>query len=228
MVQALSSIRLAQSWRAPLSNQFDLPYMQELSAFLVQQQQEGKVIYPPMNNVFAAFEQTAFNDVKVVIIGQDPYHGEHQAHGLSFSVPEGVKIPPSLVNIYKELASDLGVIMPTHGNLQAWAAQGVLLLNAVLSVEQQQAGSHQGKGWEQFTDAVITQLNTEREHLVFILWGNYAQRKGRHIDRQRHLVLEGVHPSPLSAYRGFFGCQHFSKANQYLQQWGQPPIQWQI
>ncbi len=228
MVQALSSNDLSDSWRNQLKDQFDLPYMLSLMAFLIKEQQADKLIYPDMAEVFAAFDQTPFEKVKVVIIGQDPYHGESQAHGLSFSVPHGIKIPPSLVNIYKELSSDLSFNKPAHGNLQAWAEQGVLLLNAVLTVEHQKPASHQGQGWEQFTDAVIARLNSEREHLVFLLWGKYAQQKGQNIDKERHLVLQSVHPSPLSAYRGFFGCQHFSKANEYLEQFGQAPIQWQI
>ncbi len=228
MVQALSSNDLSDSWRNQLKDQFDLPYMLSLMAFLIKEQQADKLIYPDMAEVFAAFDQTPFEKVKVVIIGQDPYHGESQAHGLSFSVPHGIKIPPSLVNIYKELSSDLSFNKPEHGNLQAWAEQGVLLLNAVLTVEHQKPASHQGQGWEQFTDAVIARLNSEREHLVFLLWGKYAQQKGQNIDKERHLVLQSVHPSPLSAYRGFFGCQHFSKANEYLEQFGQAPIQWQI
>ncbi len=228
MVQALSSNDLSDSWRNQLKDQFDLPYMLSLMAFLIKEQQADKLIYPNIAEIFAAFDQTPFEKVKIVIIGQDPYHGESQAHGLSFSVPHGIKIPPSLVNIYKELSSDLSFNKPEHGNLQAWAEQGVLLLNAVLTVEHQKPASHQGQGWEQFTDAVIARLNSEREHLVFLLWGKYAQQKGQNIDKERHLVLQSVHPSPLSAYRGFFGCQHFSKANEYLEQFGQAPIQWQI
>ena len=228
MVQALSSNDLSDSWRNQLKDQFELPYMLSLMAFLIKEQQADKLIYPNIAEIFAAFDQTPFEKVKIVIIGQDPYHGESQAHGLSFSVPHGIKTPPSLVNIYKELSSDLSFNKPEHGNLQAWAEQGVLLLNAVLTVEHQKPASHQGQGWEQFTDAVIARLNSEREHLVFLLWGKYAQQKGQNIDKERHLVLQSVHPSPLSAYRGFFGCQHFSKANEYLEQFGQAPIQWQI
>ncbi len=202
--------------------------MQNLRKYLVAEKAAGKVIYPPGGNFFAAFNHTPFDKVKLVILGQDPYHGPGQAHGLSFSVPSGVRIPPSLRNIYQELNRDLGLPSPAHGNLEHWADQGVLLLNAVLTVEQAKAGAHQGKGWEQFTDAAITVLNEKREHLVFLLWGSYAQKKGSFIDRQRHLVLQSPHPSPLSAHRGFIGNGHFSKANEYLRQNGQTPIDWSL
>jgi uracil-DNA glycosylase len=178
--------------------------------------------------IFNAFNYTPFEQVRVVIVGQDPYHGEHQAHGLSFSVPEGVKPPPSLVNIFKEITSDLGVTMSGSGNLSSWAKQGVLLLNATLTVEQGNAGSHQGRGWETFTDAAIAALNAQREHLVFVLWGSYAQKKGASINENKHLVLKSVHPSPLSAHRGFFGNHQFSKINEYLTQHGQTAIDWKI
>ena len=228
MTQGLLERQLPASWQGCLQAEFERPYMQQLSGFLAQQNQQGKVIYPAVHEIFSALQQTPFEQVKVVILGQDPYHGEGQAHGLSFSVPKGIKTPPSLVNIYKELQADIGIDQPQHGNLQAWAQQGVLLLNAVLTVEQQQAGSHQGQGWEQFTDKIISEINKNSEHVVFLLWGAYAQRKGKMIDATKHLVLKSVHPSPLSAYRGFLGCKHFSQTNDYLQQWGKTPIDWQI
>ncbi|MCL4129418.1 UNVERIFIED_CONTAM: hypothetical protein GTU68_052714 [Idotea baltica] len=202
--------------------------MLELSKYLREQKVKGHVIYPDGDNIFSAFNTTPLDKVSVVILGQDPYHGPNQAHGLSFSVPIGEPIPPSLINIYKELKSDLNCQTPNHGNLTAWAEQGVLLLNSVLTVEHKKAASHQGKGWEEFTDQVVRILNEKKDHLVFLLWGAYAQRKGRVIDRSKHLVLEGPHPSPLSAYRGFFGCRHFSQANQYLQDHGRTTIDWQI
>ncbi len=202
--------------------------MQQLFDFLRSEKAANKTIFPQGENIFAAFDATPFDAVKIVILGQDPYHGENQAHGLSFSVPPGEKTPPSLVNIYKELVTDVGFQTPLHGNLQSWADQGVLLLNSVLTVEKAQAASHQKKGWETFTDSVIDVLNQQRSGLVFMLWGAYAQRKGQKIDRTRHLVLEAPHPSPLSAHRGFFGCRHFSQANQYLSQQGLQPINWQL
>lgn len=188
--------------------------------------QAGKVIYPQKKHIFNALNRTAFEDVKVVIIGQDPYHGANQAHGLSFSVPSGVDLPPSLKNIYKELNADLGMVAPQHGCLASWADQGVLLLNAVLTVEQSKAGAHQGKGWEQFTDRIVQLLNEQRESIVFILWGGYAQKKGQIIDCERHCVIKTPHPSPLSAYRGFFGSCVFTQSNTYLQSTGQAPIAW--
>ena len=184
------------------------------------------MIYPPGKLIFNALDSTPFDRVKVVILGQDPYHGPGQAHGLCFSVPKGVPAPPSLVNIYKEIQNDLGLTPPGHGNLQSWADQGVLLLNAVLTVERGQASAHQGKGWERFTDRIVAELNQGREKLVFLLWGSYATRKGEIIDRERHLVLTAPHPSPLSAHRGFFGCRHFSKANSWLERQGMAPIHW--
>lgn len=220
-------IRLDESWKAALLEEFRRDYMQKLRGFLRTEKQQGKVIYPPGEEIFNALNSTPLDRVKVVILGQDPYHGPGQAHGLCFSVRHGVALPPSLRNIYKEIASDLGVEMPGHGCLQSWAEQGVLLLNAVLTVQAGQAGSHQGKGWEAFTDRVIHTLNEQRDHLVFLLWGSSAQRKGRIIDRGRHLVLESPHPSPLSASRGFFGNRHFSRTNEYLQQHGREPINWQ-
>lgn len=224
--------QLHPSWQAVIGEEFEKPYMQNLRAFLKQEKAAGKVIYPASPLIFNAFNHTPFDKVRVVIIGQDPYHGEDkgqpQAHGLSFSVPHGVALPPSLQNIYKEIAADLNVEMSRNGDLTAWAEQGVLLLNATLTVEQAKAGSHQNKGWERFTDAAISALNKHHEGLVFVLWGSYAQKKGSMIDTQRHLVLKSVHPSPLSAHRGFFGNHQFSSINQYLIQRGGPPINWQV
>jgi len=216
------------SWAPYLAAEFDKPYMQELYRFL--ESQQDKTIYPEQQNWYAALEATAFNDVKVVILGQDPYHGEGQAHGLSFSVPHGQKIPPSLRNIYKELARDpeIDFKTPEHGCLLEWANQGVLLLNAMLSVEAGKAGSHQKQGWEQFTDAIIAALNEHRENIVFLLWGKYAQDKGSMIDQKRHHALQTTHPSPFSAHRGFLGSDHFSQANQWLQEHDQAPVNWQL
>jgi len=221
-----SQIKLDPSWLRVLGDEFDKPYMVQLKAFLRAEKQAGKIIYPAGDNWFNALNSTPFDKVKVVILGQDPYHGPGQAHGLCFSVLPGVPAPPSLVNIYKELATDLNVPISRHGYLQHWAEQGVLLLNAVLTVQHANANSHQGRGWESFTDSCIEHLNRERENLVFLLWGSYAQKKGQLIDRKKHLVLEAPHPSPLSAHRGFLGCKHFSKTNHYLQQHGQQPIDW--
>ena len=229
--------QLHPSWLAVIGDELEKPYMQALRDFLKQEKAAGKVIYPPSPLIFNAFNHTPFDKVRVVIIGQDPYHGQDnngqaQAHGLSFSVPKGVATPPSLVNIFKEIESDLNIKMSTRnnksGDLTPWAEQGVLLLNATLTVEQSNAGSHQGKGWEAFTDAAITALNAQREDLVFVLWGSYAQKKGAFIDESKHLVLKSVHPSPLSAHRGFFGNHQFSSINQYLSQQGQTPIDWQL
>lgn len=220
------AIRLEASWKAELGQEFTEPYMQELRAFLLAEKAQGKVIFPKGADYFRAFELTPFHQVKVVILGQDPYHGPGQAHGLCFSVPAGIAIPPSLKNIYREIENDLGVTPPAHGCLESWARQGVLLLNSVLTVQQGLAASHQGKGWERFTDRVISVLNERREHLVFMLWGSYAERKGQFIDRNRHCVLTAPHPSPLSAHRGFLGCGHFSKANAYLSSQGLVPIEW--
>ena len=200
--------------------------MKQLRAFLAAEKATGKTIYPPSALWFNALNRTPFSKVKVVILGQDPYHGPHQAHGLCFSVLDGVPPPPSLVNIFSEIKRDLGIIPPSHGNLTAWADQGVLLMNAVLTVEQSKAGSHQGKCWEVFTDRVIELLNEQRDHLVFLLWGNYAQKKGALIDQNKHLVLKSSHPSPLSAYRGFIGNAHFSQTNAYLQEHGSAAINW--
>ncbi|CAA0083019.1 Uracil-DNA glycosylase [BD1-7 clade bacterium] len=227
-IQGKRSTRIHSSWLPVLQTEFDMPYMQDLRDFLQAEKTAGKTIYPKGEHIFAAFDATPLDQVKVVILGQDPYHGDNQAHGLSFSVPPGERVPPSLVNIYKELHADTGFIIPQHGNLESWAQQGVLLLNSVLTVEQAKAASHQNRGWETFTDAVVDGLNQHRSGLVFMLWGAYAQRKGKKIDRSRHLVLEAPHPSPLSAHRGFLGCRHFSQANQYLQAHGEAPIHWRL
>lgn len=221
-------IQLEPSWKARVGDWLLRPEMQQLSAFLRQRKAAGARIFPPGPRIFAAFEATPFEQVKVVILGQDPYHGYGQAHGLCFSVLPDVPVPPSLLNIYKEIEDDLGLARPDHGYLMPWARQGVLLLNAVLTVEEGRAGSHQGKGWEGFTDHVVETLNREREGLVFLLWGSYAQAKGKVIDTRRHRVLKAPHPSPLSAHRGFLGCRHFSKANDYLAQAGQPAIDWRL
>jgi len=220
-------LKLDASWKAHVGYWFERPEMMALSEFLRAEKANGKVIFPPGPQIFAALDATPFDKVKVVILGQDPYHGPNQAHGLCFSVEPGVRPPPSLENIFKEIERDLGLPRPDHGCLTPWTRQGVLLLNAVLTVERGLAGSHQGKGWEGFTDACIDALNREREHLVFMLWGNYAQAKGKLIDRQRHLVLKAPHPSPL-ARGGFDGCGHFSKANDYLKAHGQTPIDWRL
>ncbi len=225
---AAREIRLESSWKAALADQFQADYMQTLRQFLQSEKAAGKRIFPPGEEIFAALNCTPLEQTKVVIIGQDPYHGPGQAHGLCFSVKPGVAVPPSLKNIYKELQADVGFEIPAHGCLNSWAEQGVLLLNATLTVEAHQAGSHQGKGWEQFTDRIISLLNEQRQGLVFILWGSYAQKKGAGIDRDRHLVLQSPHPSPLSASRGFFGNHHFSRANDYLRSQGLEPINWQL
>ena len=223
-----NAIQLEPSWLARLGSEFQQSYMQDLRAFLQAEKQAGKRIFPAGKEFFNAFTHTPLDKVKVVILGQDPYHGEGQAHGLCFSVKPGVTVPPSLKNIYKEIHAELGLPIPNHGHLTAWADQGVLLLNAVLSVECARAASHQGKGWETFTDRVIDVVNREREGVVFMLWGSYAQRKGALIDSQRHCVLKAPHPSPLSAQRGFFGCGHFRMANEYLQGRGETPIDWSL
>ncbi|MBF0312199.1 MAG: uracil-DNA glycosylase [Oligoflexia bacterium] len=221
-------IQIEESWKKHLLGEFSKDYMQTLRTFLQDELQQKKLIFPHGSEIFSAFNLTPFDQVKVVIIGQDPYHGIGQAHGLCFSVKPGIPAPPSLLNIYKELASDVGFTAPTHGHLISWAKQGVLLLNAVLTVEKNRAGSHHGKGWEQFTDKVVDVLNREKENLVFILWGSPAQRKCAHVDGRRHLILKAPHPSPLSSYRGFFGCRHFSKTNQFLSEKNLPPIHWQL
>ena len=225
----LEKVQLDASWKYGLSDFLLSPKMDQLKDFLVQEKNANKVIYPPSSLIFNALNTTPIANVKVVILGQDPYHGPNQAHGLSFSVQNGVAIPPSLRNIFHELKSDLGVEIPKHGNLTHWAEQGVLLLNAVLTVEAGQPTSHQKQGWEDFTDHVIDVLSEQCQHIVFILWGAYAQRKGKRIDETKHLVLKAAHPSPLAANRGgFFGCKAFSKSNNYLKQHGIEPIDWQL
>ncbi len=223
-----SVVKLEPSWKARIGNYLQRPEMRALSSFLRAEKQAGKRIYPPGAEIFAAFECTPFDAVRVVILGQDPYHGAGQAHGLCFSVRPGVPVPPSLGNIFREIQRDLGVSRPAHGCLTAWAGRGVLLLNSVLTVEQGRAGAHANRGWEGFTDAAVDALNREREGLVFLLWGAYAQRKGQLIDDRRHCVLRSVHPSPLSAHRGFLGCGHFSAANHYLESRCQPPVDWSL
>ncbi|WP_140726439.1 MULTISPECIES: uracil-DNA glycosylase [Gammaproteobacteria] len=225
---AESRIQLEPSWKARVGDWLLRPEMRELSAFLRQRKAAGARIFPPGPRIFAAFDATPFEQVKVVILGQDPYHGYGQAHGLCFSVLPDVPTPPSLINIYKEIEDDLGIPRPDHGYLMPWARQGVLLLNAVLTVEEGRAGSHQNRGWEGFTDHVVDTLNREREGLVFMLWGSYAQAKGKVIDTRRHRVLKAPHPSPLSAHRGFLGCRHFSMANEYLARHGGTPIDWRL
>jgi uracil-DNA glycosylase len=216
---------LHPSWKARLSDECEKPYWKSLVAF-VQREHRNASVYPSSQDVFAAFDLCPFEDVKVVIVGQDPYHGAGQAHGLCFSVPEGVAVPPSLKNIYKELVEDCGCTIPSHGSLTNWAKQGVLLLNATLTVRAGEAGSHQRKGWEQFTNKVLEMVSKEREHVVFLLWGRYAQQKQSLIDTTKHYVLTAAHPSPFSAHNGFFGCKHFSRANEYLQQHGNAAIAW--
>ncbi|MFA7493249.1 MAG: uracil-DNA glycosylase [Proteiniphilum sp.] len=218
-------VKIEESWKVHLRQEFEKTYFRILTDF-VRKEYTSKTIYPPAKLIFNAFDNCPFDKVKVVIVGQDPYHEPGQAHGLCFSVNDGVQIPPSLVNIYKEIENDLGIAAPRSGNLTRWAEQGVLLLNATLTVQAHRAGSHQGKGWEEFTDAAIRQLAEERDHLVFLLWGAYAQRKGETIDANRHLVLKSPHPSPLSAHRGFFGDKHFSRTNEYLSAHNMEPINW--
>lgn len=221
----MSNVKIEKSWHDVLGDEFDKPYFESLIAF-VKQEYATKRIFPPGSRIFAAFDACPFDKVKVVILGQDPYHDDGQANGLCFSVAPGMPMPPSLINIFREVSSDIGTPMPQNGDLSRWAEQGVLLLNATLTVEAHRAGSHQGKGWEDFTDEVVMRLARDRENIVFMLWGSYAQRKGAFIDRSRHLVLSSPHPSPLSAYRGFFGNHHFSQANAWLAQHGLSPIQW--
>ena len=224
----LSEIGLEASWRKRLQVDFDAEYMLELREFLREQKLLGKTVYPSKDEIFAALNATPFDAVKIVILGQDPYHGPGQAHGLCFSVRQNVPVPPSLRNIYKELAADINFLPPKHGCLNEWAQQGVLLLNSVLTVEENLAASHKDKGWEKFTDSIVSHLNDKAENIVFILWGNYAQKKGAMIDRARHLVLESPHPSPLSASRGFYGNHHFSKSNEYLRAHDVAAIDWQL
>ena len=237
MAAAADRVRLEPSWKAALAGEFDAAHMARLRSFLVAEKQARKTVYPNGEHIFAALDATPLESVKVVIIGQDPYHGPRQAHGLCFSVQSGVALPPSLINIFEEINTDMaddevpcgrhdGAVPPGKGCLAPWARQGVLLLNAVLTVAAGRAGSHQGRGWETFTDRVVEIVNRDRQHVVFMLWGSYAQKKGAAVDTSRHLVLTSPHPSPLSAHRGFFGCHHFSKANQYLVEHGVMPINW--
>jgi uracil-DNA glycosylase len=224
----MADVKLIDSWKNRLSEEFEKPQMKNLKNFLAHEMKAGKKIFPKGEEYFAAMNKVPFDKVRVVIVGQDPYHGIGQAHGLSFSVKEGVALPPSLQNIFKELNNDLGIKIPKSGNLSDWADQGVLLLNSVLTVESGRAASHQGKGWEEFTDRIIHLLNDEKEHLVFILWGSYAQKKASFVDRKKHFVIESPHPSPLSSYRGFFGSKPFSKANKYLTAHDLAPINWDL
>ena len=221
----MAEVRMAEDWKALLAEEFDKPYFNDLVRF-VKEEYAQSVVYPSGANIFRAFDKCPFERLKVVIIGQDPYHGPNQANGLCFSVNDGVAFPPSLQNIFKEVANDIGVTMPTSGNLDRWAEQGVLLLNAVLTVRAHNAASHAGRGWEQFTDAVVRTVAERKQGVVYMLWGSYAQRKGAIVDGSKNLILKSVHPSPLSAYRGFFGCRHFSLANGYLKQLGKEPICW--
>lgn len=219
-------VKIENSWKSVLRDEFDKDYFVRLTEFVREEYRTAEAVFPPGNKIFAAFDATPFDEVKVVILGQDPYHNYGQANGLCFSVGDSVQMPPSLVNIFKEVNSDTGAPIPTSGDLTRWARQGVLLLNATLTVRVHQAASHQGRGWEQFTDAAVAALSARRENLVFLLWGNYAKRKGAVIDRSKHLVLESAHPSPLSAYHGFFGNHHFSRANAYLVEHGKVPVVW--
>lgn len=219
------NVSIEPSWKEVLEPEFNKQYFQDLRTF-VHSEYKSHTVYPAPKNIFRAFDMCPFTSVKVVILGQDPYHGPNQANGLSFSVNDGIPLPPSLINIYKEIESDLGIKKTPNGNLDHWARQGVLLLNATLTVRAASAGSHQNKGWEEFTDAAIKAVAQLKEHIVFMLWGNYAQKKGAFIDPTRHLVLKAAHPSPLSAHRGFFGCKHFSQANEYLWMCGNEPIDW--
>jgi uracil-DNA glycosylase len=222
------TIKLHESWREPLTQEFERPYMQGLKRFLEEEKAQGKRIFPKGAEYFRALDLTPLDKVKAVVLGQDPYHGEGQAHGLCFSVQPGVRTPPSLVNIYKELKSDLGLTPPRHGFLEHWAQQGVLLLNSVLTVEMGRAASHQKRGWEQFTDAIVRLVNDRPQPVVFLLWGAYAQRKAAFVDETRHLVLKAAHPSPLSAHNGFLGCRHFSQANAFLEAKGRGAIDWAL
>lgn len=219
------NVKIEESWQNVLQEEFEKPYFTQLVSFVKDEYTTQKV-YPAGNQIFNAFEKCTFDKVKVVILGQDPYHGPNQANGLAFSVSEKVRIPPSLLNVFKEIKNDLGKEMPSSGNLERWAEQGVLLLNATLTVQAGKAGSHQKKGWEEFTDAVVQKVNELKEHVVFMLWGAYAQKKGAFIDEEKHLVLKAAHPSPFAADRGFFGSRHFSKANKYLEEHGKEPIEW--
>ena len=218
-------VKIASDWKKLLNEEFEKPYFEQLTQF-VKEEYATRRIYPRGSNIFRAFDKCPLDRLKVVIIGQDPYHGPGQAHGLCFSVADGVPHPPSLQNIFKEVASDIGTPIPPSGNLDRWAEQGVLLLNAVLTVREHEAASHAGRGWEQFTDAVVRAINAHKEGIVYLLWGSYAQKKGAIADPARNCILKAVHPSPLSVYRGFFGCRHFSRANEYLVAQGKTPIQW--
>lgn len=222
------SVMLDDTWKQALASEFDAPYMGALKEFLISEKKSGKIVFPKGREYFQALNLTPLGSVKVVILGQDPYHGDGQAHGLCFSVRPQIRIPPSLVNIYKEMQADLNISPARHGYLEYWAKQGVLLLNSVLTVERSRAASHQGKGWERFTDAVIARVNTQETPAVFLLWGAYAQKKAAFVNPARHLVLKAAHPSPLSAHNGFFGCRHFSQANAFLEQKGVEPIDWQL
>ncbi len=227
-MSAADRIKMEPQWKTALLDQFDAPYMQQLRGFLVDEFKAGKAIYPPGSQYFEAYNVTPLDQVKVVILGQDPYHGPGQAHGMCFSVQPGVRIPPSLLNIYKELETDLSIPRATHGYLQHWAKQGVLLLNSVLTVQHKTPGSHQGRGWEKFTDRTIEILNAQKQGLVYILWGKYAQDKAKVVNPQQNLILKSAHPSPMAAHRGFFGSKPFSKCNQYLTKQGKIPIDWQL
>ena len=225
---AMAEVQIAPSWKKVLADQFNEPYFEGITAFLKKEKAEGKTIYPPGPLIFNAFNTTPFNKVKAVILGQDPYHGPKQAHGLSFSVQRGIAPPPSLVNIFKEMMDDVGIDQPTHGNLEHWAEQGVMLLNASLTVEAHKPNSHAKIGWHQFTDAVIERISEEHEAVVFMLWGKFAQSKGELVDKKKHLILTAAHPSPFSAHHGFFGCRHFSKANHWLEKKGLDAIDWSV
>jgi uracil-DNA glycosylase len=225
---ASMDVKIEASWKAALNSEFGQPYFHELTVFLKEEKQRGKTIYPAGSNIFHAFEATPLPQVKVVILGQDPYHNPHQAHGLAFSVQKGVAPPPSLVNIYKEIQTDLGLPVPNHGHLEHWARQGVLLLNAALTVEAHKPMSHSKIGWHEFTNQVIKTVSSEKDHVVFMLWGGFAKSKQELIDKSKHLILTAAHPSPLSAHNGFFGCRHFSKANKWLEAHGIEPIDWSI
>ncbi len=222
------SVQIEESWKEVLKGEFDKIYFQHIITFLKAEKSSGKIIYPPGQLFFNAFQKTPFSNLKVVILGQDPYHNKGQAHGLSFSVPEGIVKPPSLINIFKELKNDLGIDIPENGNLEKWASQGVLLLNASLSVRQNEPGSHSAIGWLQFTDQVIKKISDEKEGIIFLLWGKFAQEKQSLIDETKHFVLKAAHPSPFSADKGFFGCKHFSKTNELLMKQNKEPIDWKL
>ncbi|MEI6507946.1 MAG: uracil-DNA glycosylase [Bacteroidota bacterium] len=223
-----TNINLHDSWKSMLEEEFGKPYFISLKQFLLDEKTNGKKVYPPGSQIFAALDNTPFDNIKVVLLGQDPYHGEHQAHGMCFSVNDGIKFPPSLQNIFKELKTDCECSLPLSGNLTKWAQQGILLLNATLTVRANEAGSHQNKGWETFTDTIIKSISDNKEHVVFILWGRFAQSKETLIDSSKHFILKAAHPSPFSAYNGFFGCKHFSRTNEYLEQNGIDKIDWQL